>query len=372
MLVRTPPYDCAVPIEMNGQQLESTLEKAYLRANSNAVLPDVWLARATQLDECPTKSAIAAFGAVLLARAANDRIDPIVIQAQEGSAGAFSLRSAATVLAENRRDFGFDIGSKSDRDPINSKTWINARRWNDVLRGVRKDHQPWIQIIIKWLPDVAKLDSPAALDALAAFIRARSIKTNKATLALSGEPSRLPKLSELVETVEAFLAANVESGATGLSVVAAVYRAVGFDTKIRTTTDPVRLDVRVLLDGELFIGCEVKQLPGDESTVHTLGEDVRDAGVERGHLAILPPGNMGSIDRTGITKTVQDQSNSMIRITSGVAELLAESFAVGRCTLEELIRETPRLIAESLVESGASNESIEAWTAIASRWFEGT
>lgn len=366
MLARKPSYDWPMSIELKQSQLQAALEKAYLRANSKAQLPDVWVDRARRLDDCPSGAAIAAFGAVLLARATDDRVDPMVVQAQEGSAGAFSLRSAASVLATNRRDYGFDIGSRSDRDPINAKTWINSQRWNDVLRRVRADHRPWIQTIIKWLPEVAKMDSESASEALAAFIRVRSVEPQP-TKSRSDQPAQLT-LSELVEAIDAFLITHVNSGATGLAVVAAIYKAAGFEPKIRTTTDPMRLDVKVLLNGALFIGCEVKQLPVDEATVRSLGEDVSAAGVERGHLAILPPGNIGSVDRVGVLTAVQIETQVMARITLGVAELLSEVFAAGRSDLQDVVAETPGLITAFLDEAGATADTIEAWTAIANRW----
>lgn len=367
MLVRIRPYDGAMPIELHAEELESTLERAYLIASSDKPLPQNWLARAQSLEECPSNAAIAAYGAVLLARATNPNIDPFAVQAQDGGAGAFSLRSAAGVLARNRRSLGFDIGSRSDRDPINAKTWISARQWNDVLKGVRASHRPWIQIIIKWLPDIAKLDADDALLALAAYIRARPAQVG-ADLG-DVEISEALTLSELAGAIDAFLASHIDSGATGLAIVAASFRAAGFEAKIRTTTDPVRLDVRILHGGKLFIGSEVKQLPGEDATVQTLAEDVASAKGERGLLALLPPGNLGNISVRSSVQRAYDEFGAMIRVTNGTAELLAEAFACGREPLNDFIRTTPVQLVPALAESGATQESVDDWLAIANRWF---
>lgn len=356
-----------MPIELHAEELESTLERAYLLATSNKPLPQTWISRAQSLAECPSSAAIAAYGAVLLARATNPKIDPFAIQAQDGGAGAFSLRSSAGVLARNRRNFGFDIGSKSDRDPINAKTWINARQWNDVLKGVRESHRPWIQIIIKWLPEVAKLDSDDALLALAAYIRARPAKVGADVSGI--EVHEALSLNELSGAVDAFLASHVDSGAAGLAVVASVFRSAGFEAKIRTTTDPVRLDVRILIDGKLFIGSEVKQLPGEDATVQTLAEDVANSNGERGLLALLPPGNLGNINVRSSVSRAYDKFGTMIRVTNGTAELLAEAFACGRTPLDSFIRQTPVQLVPALAEAGASEASVDDWLAIANRWF---
>jgi hypothetical protein len=89
-------------ISLRAEDMEQTLESAYLLANSDYALPAQWIARAEQLDKSPSVAFIAAVGSVLLAKATNPNIDALVIQEREGSAGAFSLRGPAKVLGTNR------------------------------------------------------------------------------------------------------------------------------------------------------------------------------------------------------------------------------------------------------------------------------
>lgn len=92
--------------------------------------------------------------AVLLAKATNPAVDVFVILAREGSPGAFNLRAAATALGAKKRAFGYDIGSSSDRDPINHGTLIGSTRWDVALDRIREDHKPFFQLILTWLADV--------------------------------------------------------------------------------------------------------------------------------------------------------------------------------------------------------------------------
>lgn len=356
-----------MPIALRSEELRASLDSAYLLASSKKTLPTIWVTRADSLADCPSEAAIAAFGAVLLARATNPKINPFAVQAQEGSAGAFSLRSSAGILARNRRALGLDIGSKSDRDPINAKTWINAHHWNDVLKGARKDHRPWIQVIVNWLPDIAKLDQDQALEALAAYIRARREETGSSLAGKTADGSL--KKSDLVKALDAFLTSHGDSGAVGLAVVAAVFRAAGFEARIRTTTDPTRLDVRIHAAGELFIGAEVKQLPGEDATVQSLGEDLVAANCERGLLAILPPGNLGNINRRTAIARVGESHQVMVRVTNGVSELIADAFVAGRGNAADLVAATPSHLLEALREASASKQTIDDWLAIANPWF---
>jgi hypothetical protein len=49
-------------ISLRAEDMEQTLENAYLLANSDAALPAQWLARAEQLDRSPSVAFIAAVG----------------------------------------------------------------------------------------------------------------------------------------------------------------------------------------------------------------------------------------------------------------------------------------------------------------------
>ena len=147
-----------MPITLRRPDLDQTLERAYVLAIGEQPLPETWLERSGQLSASPSVGFIAAVGAVLLAKATDARIDAFVIQVKEGSAGAFNLRAAATALAANRRTLGYDIGSSSDRDPINHGPLVSSPRWDVALDRIREDHQPFFQLILRWLHDVNRMD----------------------------------------------------------------------------------------------------------------------------------------------------------------------------------------------------------------------
>lgn len=122
-----------MPITLHADDLAQTLERAYGLAIGKTKLPATWLKRAEQLSESPSVGFIAAVGSILLAKATDPKVDAFVIQYQEGSAGAFNLRAAATALAKKKRAYGYDIGSSNDRDPINQGTLVSSPRWDLAL-----------------------------------------------------------------------------------------------------------------------------------------------------------------------------------------------------------------------------------------------
>ncbi len=356
-------------ITLGADALGQTLDRAYLLAIGDGALPGIWLTRAEQLAESPSVAYVAAVGAVLLAKATNDAIDAFVIQVQEGSAGAFSLRAPATVLASKRRALGYDIGSSSDRDPINHGTLVSSKRWDLALDRILDDHKPFFSYILTWLHDVNRLTSTEATEALAAYIRVR--RRLRPGIAADRVPSSLavvPALTDLVELLEGFIASDTERGARGMALVAAAYRAVGFEAQLPSRNDPRRIDIAIKRDGALVIGSEVKQVDTMESTADTLARDTAEARAQRALLAVLPPGALVDFDRTSVIRRAEREHRMVLRVTGGVRELLHETLSSGTVGIDQFCRSVPRAFAHALRDMRAADAAIETWAAIASRW----
>lgn len=356
-------------ITLGADELEQTLERAYLLAIGNQQLPAVWLTRSEQLKESPSVAFIAALGSVLLAKATDDGIDAFVIQTQEGSAGAFNLRAPAGALASKRRAFGYDIGSSSDRDPINHGTLIGSTRWDVALDRIKASHKPFFQLILTWLADINQMTRAEATEALAAYIRVRrAVAPGAAVEKVAGRLANIPTLTSLVEVIDGFVAADPERGARGMALVAAAYRTGGFDASLPSRHDPRRIDIAIKRDGVAIIGSEVKQVDTTEATADTLAQDAAGGDVRRVLLAVLPPGKLVQFDRTAATRRAEKEHGVILRVTSGTRELLHEALSAGSVDVDEFCARLPRAFAEALRDIRAADETIETWAAIASRW----
>jgi SacI-like restriction endonuclease len=358
-----------VPITLHAEDLAQTLEHAYALAIGKQRLSKTWLGRAERLAESPSVAFIAAVGAVLLAKATNPGVDVFVIQAREGSAGAFNLRAAATALGARKRAFGYDIGSSSDRDPINHSTLVSSTRWDVALDRIRDDHKPFFQLILTWLVDVNRMSGDAALEALAAYLRVRRLVGSRTSVqqipAALANASTLP---DLVDVLDGFVGADPEGGARGMALVAAAYRAAGFDAHLPSRNDPRRIDIAIGRDGAMVIGAEVKQIDTREGTADTLAEDASSANVSRALLAVLPPGVLVDFDRTAVIRRAEKDHNVVLRVTQGIRELLHEALTAGDVGLNELCAALPRLLAEALQDIRVTEQALMTWAAIASRW----
>lgn len=358
-----------MPITLRRPDLDQTLERAYVLAIGEQPLPETWLERSGQLSASPSVGFIAAVGAVLLAKATDARIDAFVIQVKEGSAGAFNLRAAATALAANRRTLGYDIGSSSDRDPINHGTLVSSPRWDVALDRIREDHQPFFQLILRWLHDVNRMDEEAATTALAAYIRVRrTVLPGAAVEQIPDALDESPTLSDLVETLGAFVGADPEGGARGMALVAAAFRTAGFEAVLPSRNDPRRIDIAIRRDGRTVIGAEVKQVATTEATADTLTVDAADIRVHRALLAVLPPGSLVDFDRTAVIRRAEREHGIVLRIAAGAREVVHEALAGSYGSIDKFAAGLPRQFAEALRDIRATDETLETWAAIASRW----
>ncbi len=349
--------------------MEQTLEQAFLLASSKATLPANWLQRAERLAESPSVAFIAAVGSVLLAKATDPRIDAFVIQEREGSAGAFSLRGPAKVLGLKKRAYGFDIGSSSDRDPINHGTLIGSTRWDVALQRISTAHKPFFQVILQWLGEINTLNRQQALEALAAYIRVRQAVVPGASVAqLPSMLSKAPGLADLVDVLEGFVSADPEGGARGMALTAAAFRAAGLDAGLPSRNDPRRIDIPIMRKGVLVIAAEVKQEETTEAVADTLVRDAATHGVRRALLAVFRPGTLVQFNESGAIQRAERDHNVVLRITDGVRALLHEAVTAGTIELDAFCSALPRAFGDALREIRVDESSIETWVAVASRW----
>jgi hypothetical protein len=360
---------CVVTVTLHSEDLEQTLENAFLLASSDAPLPEQWLARARQLGNSPSVAFIAAVGSVLLAKATDASIDAFVIQKREGSGGAYSLRGPARVLASKRHAYGYDIGSSSDRDPINHGTLIGSTRWDVALHRIETAHKPFFQVILQWLSDVNALTPEPATQALAAYIRVRKEAAPGAAVGrLPSTLSEPPALSDLVDVLEGFVAADPEEGARGMALVAAAFRAAGFTADLPSRNDPRRIDVPIGRNGVMVIGAEVKQEETTEPTAETLVRDATARGVRRALLAVLRPGMLVRFDVPGVTRRAEREHGVVLRVTDGARPLLHEALIASETDVDAFCAALPRAFAEALRDIRVADATIDTWVAIAGRW----
>jgi hypothetical protein len=338
-------------------------------ASGDKPLPELWIGRARQLGDSPSVAFIAAVGAALLAKAADQRVNSFVIQKREGSPGAYSLRRPATFLAQKRHAYGYDIGSSSDNDPINHGTLVTSKRWDVALERITPRHKPFFQVILGWLADINEMSEEQAVQALAAYIRVRrEVAPGAAAELVPVDFARAPRLGDLIEALEGFVSADTEGGARGMALVAAAYRAAGFEADLPSRNDPRRIDISIRRAEQLIVGSEVKQQATREATVDTLARDSAAAGAPRALLAVLPPGELIAFDLPAVVRRAESNQNVVMRVVDSVRGVLHEALMASDVGVDEFCSVLPRHYAVALRDIRAADAAIETWSAIAGRW----
>lgn len=356
-------------VTLNKAELRDTVDRAYVFASGNEQLPKFWSDRFSELRDTTSKGLIAALGAALLAKATNPEVDVRVMQAGAGVQGAFSLRGPAGVLAEKASQLGFDIGSKSIRDPINQKLFLNSRRWDDALKHVRHDHRPQFEIVYSWIVELHAATQEEAFVALSSYIRERiRVVANHAGVDIPAELEQAPKLADLISVIDSFVETRPEGGATGEALVAAAFKCAGFDVKLLSANDPRRLDVVVESDGIAVIGCEVKQLNVGEAVANRLVIDTAEAKMRRAVLAVLPPGSLERFDTEGAIVRAEERHGVVLRVTVGTRSIIHEAISSGNVTVGDFCRQLPNVFGHFLLHMEVREEAIKWWVTLSSRW----
>jgi hypothetical protein len=208
-----------------------------------------------------------------------------------------------------------------------------------------------------------------AMMALAAYIRVRRMLAPGRDV--DKVPDRLigvPSLSELVKVVDGFVGADTEHGARGMALVAAAYRATGFEASLPSRNDPRHIDVPIKRSGVLVIGAEVKQLNTSEATADAVAQDAADLHVWRALLAVLRPGSLVDFDRSAVVRRAEKKHEVVLRVTLGARELFHEALVAGAIEVREFCATFPHAFAEALRDIRVADSTLETWAAIASRW----
>lgn len=160
-----------MPMRIPRQQAETSLRRAFEMADDDTVtLPEEWKQYVAEVWRFDAKTWVPAFGAVLLARSVNDKIDPgsIKVLKEPARDKTFSLRRLAhEVLVPLSRELGFSVRT-TGREPLNNQPFFRYDHVDDIDRvGSPADLARYREL----LDQVGLLDCQQALLALAAYLQ---------------------------------------------------------------------------------------------------------------------------------------------------------------------------------------------------------
>jgi hypothetical protein len=346
-----------VGISIPAAQLEATLERAVGLAESSAQLPQDWLDRAERIGECPSKSYIAAFGTALLAKASEPAVDALYVKAGAGPT-AYSMRGVAKVLVERASHYGYHLGV-TRREPLNNQPWFQISRVDEPIQ-IRANARPYHKDLVRYLNDLNRVSPDQALAALAAFLRLRLAYAEQQRSARVDLGPVSLQLQDLIGTIEHFIRDDPEGGRRGQALVAAVLDLVHDEVRLSAVNDPTPLDVRVLREGRVVLGVEVKQKAVGEDEALELAEGVASAGADKALLVALAEGQRPLNEERVLRDAAEAYGVATVAYVS-VQQLVSQAIIATRLTAAKFMQELPATYLERMQEHEVSQTGQQYW-----------
>jgi len=260
-------------------------------AETDEPLPTEWVERVRRIASGKAKTYVPVLGTALLAKATDERIDPLTLKASADH--AHGLRSYTArglgheVLVPLAQVHAVDLRVHG-REPLNNSPFFRADRVN---RGMEAKYPDELDYLVDSLEAVKPLSKTEALGALAAFIRHGRSASAAAGLAIPILATGVD-LPSLALAAAAFVASDPEAGRRGQAMVAAALDLSHPQIETRNVFASDRRlpgDVIIRQEGADPIPVEVRQKQVAVKDLTAFLVALRAAGLHQaGYVAICP------------------------------------------------------------------------------------
>lgn len=338
------------------------LEEAFEWASSSRPVPETWTNFAQQTFEMASKTYTPALGTVLLARATDDRIDPLSIKAEYGP-HTYSLRTLGhLVLVPAARRLGFSIRN-TGREPLNNQPFFRYDHMS-VIDRVRD--KPGHARFVSGVNEIGTLDRNEALSALAAFLRiaievAQRLKTYKV------DEGTLT-VQRIITAVESFLRDGVDRPRRAQALVAAAFDVTHEDVRSRKLNDPSRDypgDVQAFNDDHAILAVEVRAKNMLPTEVSGFVNACWKANIGRAFIVILTPSHKVLPSEILRQEALSDHG-VLLTIVERAEDLLFNIFGWSKLELDAALRVFVISVLGRLKEIEAIDQSLAGWVALLS------
>ena len=349
-------------IKLDKAQLGVTLDRANTVARSKQDLPSDWLHRVERIEECPSKTYVAALGAALLAKATDARVNSLARATAAGPTG-YSIRSVGEFMATEATRYGYHLGATGPWPLNNSPFYRNADRI-DRFTNIRADAKPYHDDLVRYLQDLNRLTEDEALLGLAAFLRRRIAYAD----ALQAEGAAIARVrgdayAEVVQLATLFCTEDPEGGKRGQALVAALFDCVYDTVDLKSINNPRPLDVRVLQDDQIVLGAEVKQLAVREDTGLHLAAEARRLDCDKALLVAIAV-DQQPLDRDGLRQQALETHGVLVQVAETIPELFAAMTVFAPVSASEVARLFPPAYAARMQEHEVSVAGRRRWSTL--------
>jgi SacI restriction endonuclease len=349
-------------IKLDKTQLGVTLDRAHKLARSTQDLPSEWLHRVERIEECPSKTYVAALGAALLAKATDARVNSLARAAAAGPTG-YSIRSVGEFMATEATRYGYHLGATGPWPLNNSPFYRNADRI-DRFTNVRADAKPYHEDLVRYLQDLNRLTEDEALLGLAAFLRRRIAYAESLAAETAGIASaRGDAYAEVVQLARLFCTEDPEGGKRGQALVAALFDCVYDTVDLKRINNPRPLDVRVVQGEQIVLGAEVKQVAVLEDTGLHLAAEARRLNCDKALLVAIAV-DQQPLDRDGLREQALEAHGVLVQVAETIPELFAAMTVFAPTPASAVATRFPQAYAARMQEHEVSVTGRRRWSAL--------
>lgn len=336
------------------------LEEAFEWASSERPVPDAWTQFARLTFQMTSKTYTPALGTALLARATDDRIDPLSIKTEHGP-NTYSLRNVGhQVLVPAARRLGFSIRN-TGREPLNNQPFFRYDHMSLIDRVRDKvGHAQFVSGVAK----LDELDRDQALAALAAFLRV-AFEAAQQLDEYVVEPGALT-LGRVVAAVEAFLDDRTDRPRRTQALVAAAFDVTHRDVRSRRLNDPSRDypgDIQAFMADRPILAVEVRAKSVPSTEVEGFVSACHAAAIERAFMVVLWPSHQ-ALPVSMLRQKSLDGEGVLLTIIEQVEDLLLDVFGWSDLSLSAAIATFVMSVLTRLKEIEAEENSLARWVAL--------
>lgn len=336
----------------------SRLDEAFSWAASDRPVPESWTQFARQTFRMQSKTYTPALGTVLLARATDDRVDPLSIKTEYGP-NTYSLRTLGhQVLVPAARELGFSIRN-TGREPLNNQPFFRYDHMSTIERV--RDKHGHAQFVSR-VAEVGKLDRNQALAALAAFLRV-AIEVNEELGRYTIDPRALT-VKVVGSAVSDFLGESRDRPRRTQALVAATFDVTHHDVRSRKLNDPSRDypgDIQAFEDGRPLLAVEVRAKSVPPTEVEGFVSECHKAGIDRAFMVVLWPGHK-ALPVAELRRSAQEKYGVLLTVIENSEELLGDVLAWSDIPLAAALIQFTTSALKRLKEIEADATSLVRWT----------
>jgi hypothetical protein len=340
------------------------LEQAFEWASSDQPVPEAWREFTELTFRMTSKTYTPALGTVLLARATDDRIDPLSIKAEFGPT-TYSLRTLGhEVLVPAARRLGFSIRN-TGREPLNNQPFFRYDHMS-VIDRVRD--KPGHARFVEGVKKVNGLSRDDALSALAAFLRV-AIEQAQRLNSYTVDDEALTAQG-VIATVVSFLSDGTDLPRKVQALVAAAFDVTHDDVRSRKLNDPSRDypgDVHAFKAELPILAVEARAKRVSETEVAGFVAACRQAEIERAFVVVLAPSHR-PLPLAVLRQKALDEHGVLLTIFERPDELLFDVFIWSDQDPSVSVRMFVMAVLERLREIEAKDASLAQWAALLSEF----